>query len=158
MDWDEFFFNLIYEIAKKSKDPSTKVGTVIVNNYNSLVSIGFNGFPRGIKDKPAEVPERYERPNKYLWIEHAERNAIYNAARMGTALDGCRIYLEYYPCSNCCRGLIQCGINEIVIDGRGFAEREAYWNQRWKDDVEISKQMIAEAEIKVRFYGHKCLS
>ncbi len=152
MDFDELYFNLIYEIAKKSKDPSTKVGTIIVNKYNAPVSMGFNGFPRQVRDKIEEVPERYERPNKYLWIEHAERNAIYNAVRMGSSLDNCKIYLEFYPCCDCCRGIIQSGINEIVIDGRGFAAREAYWNQRWKESTDISKQMIQEAGIKIRFY------
>lgn len=153
MDWDEFFFNLNGEIAKKSKDPSTKVGAIIVGPNNEIRAIGFNGLPRKIKDNPVEVPERYERPDKYLWTEHAERNAIYNAARTGTAIEGCRIYLEYYPCSNCCRGLIQSGINEIVIDGRGFIKREEYWNQRWRDDIIISKKMIAEVGMKIKFYN-----
>ena len=105
MNWDEFFFDMIDIIKTKSKDRATKVGTVIVSSDNAVLSIGFNGFPRGVND---DIDERHERTpkGKYLWTEHAERNAIYNAARHGIILEGSRIYLDFYPCARCARAII----------------------------------------------------
>ena len=81
-------------ISTRSKDPHTQIGCVIAGPDKNIRSTGFNSFPRGIKD---DVPERLERPEKYLWIEHADRNAIYAAARCGTPLDGCSMYLPALP-------------------------------------------------------------
>ena len=88
-NWDERFLRLALHISEWSKDPTTRVGCVIVGPSNEVRSIGFNGFPRGVND---DDPSRYDRPAKYMWTEHAERNAIYNAARIGVALENCRMY------------------------------------------------------------------
>jgi len=72
-DWDARFMNLARHISEWSKDRSTKVGVVIVGPENEVRALGYNGFPRGIDD---DAPDRHERPEKYLWVEHAERNAI----------------------------------------------------------------------------------
>ncbi len=77
LSWDELFILQATLIAQKSKDPSTKVGCVIVNDDNVILSTGFNGFPRGIEE---DWKDRWKRPEKYHWVEHAERNAIFNAA------------------------------------------------------------------------------
>ena len=82
--WDDFFFDMCQVVSAKSKDPSTKVGAVIVNSGNSIISTGFNGFPIGIDD---HVESRYERPEKYLWTCHAEENAIAFAARNGALVE-----------------------------------------------------------------------
>ena len=148
MNWDEYFYGILLAVRKKSKYPSTKVACIIVGEDNEVRSIGFNGFPRGVEDDPEKVPERYERPEKYVWFEHGERNAIYNAARMGTPLNGCRLYVTGYPCTDCARAIIQVGIKEIIIgdlDSEGFLER-------WKDQIERSTTMFEEAGIKVRLY------
>ena len=96
-----------------------KVGCVIVGDDNAVLSMGFNGFPRGVDEKSKA---RWKRPEKYHWVEHAERNAIYNAARHGINLNGARVYLNYEPkpCADCTRALIQAGIKEIIGPNRPF--------------------------------------
>uniref|UniRef100_UPI0035253B42 deoxycytidylate deaminase n=1 Tax=Salmonella enterica TaxID=28901 RepID=UPI0035253B42 len=107
MNCDDYFINLARSVSERSKDRSTKVGCVIVGPDNEIRSTGYNSFPRGIND---DAPERHARPEKYLWTEHAERNAIYAAARVGTPLKGCRAYLPWFPCMGCARALVQSGI------------------------------------------------
>jgi len=77
IDWQDYFIGIANQVKLKSKDKNTQIGAVIVGEDNEVVSTGYNSFPRGIDD---DVPERQERPEKYHWFEHAERNAIYNAA------------------------------------------------------------------------------
>lgn len=144
MNWDEFFISLTHAVRKKSKDRSTQVGAVIVGEDNEVLSIGFNGMPRGIDD---ELNSRHERPIKYKWFEHAERNAIYNAARHGIALKGSRIYVYGFPCTDCARAIIQSGIKELIYEswpddpGRG---------ERWNEDLKIAKEMFLESGITIR--------
>ncbi len=109
--WDLRWIQKAHEFADWSKDKSTKVGAVIVNQDNRLVSQGYNGFPGGVNDS---IPYRYERPQKYMYTEHAERNAIYNAARMGTSTKDCTLYTQLFPCVDCARGIIQSGIIRLV--------------------------------------------
>ena len=90
MEWNRYFFNIAEEVKKKSKDKNTQIGAVIVGQDKEIVSTGYNSFPRGIDDNKIE---RQEKPEKYFWFEHAERNAIYNAARIGVSTKGCTIYL-----------------------------------------------------------------
>lgn len=152
MDWETYFFDIISSLKAKSKDPSTKVGCVISSKDNDTVATGFNGFPRGVEDSIDIVPDRYERPKKYSYIEHAERNAIYSAAKRGISLDGCKLFLEWYPCCECMRAIIQSGIKEVVINGdsKDFNNEELI--KRWKDSVEISLVMAKEAGIKITIY------
>ena len=82
--WDQYYLDICKVVASRSKDPNTQIGCVIIGPNREIRSTGYNSFPRGIRD---DVPERLVRPTKYLWIEHAERNAICNAARAGTATD-----------------------------------------------------------------------
>ncbi len=98
--WDQYYLEICKVVAARSKDPNTQIGCVIVGPNHEIRSTGYNSFPRGIRD---DVPERLVRPTKYLWIEHAERNAICNAARAGTATEGCTIYVEIMPCMDCGR-------------------------------------------------------
>ena len=150
ISWDEYFFDMLPQIRKKSKDPSTQVGCIIVAPDHSPVSMGFNGFPRGVQDKIAEVPQRYERPTKYLYTVHAERNAIFAAAKKGVALDGCHLYLEWYPCADCMQGIIQVGIVEVVINASTPFFNDPVLYERWKDHIEASKAMAAEAGVIIR--------
>lgn len=98
-------------VASKSKDPSTKVGAVIVGEDDEILSIGFNGFPRGVRE---DLPERWERPEKYEWVVHAEENAILNAARVGTSLKGATLYVGGHPCASCAGSIVQAGISTVV--------------------------------------------
>lgn len=142
-EWDSYFMAIAKEVAKKSKDRSTKVGCVVVGPDNEILTTGYNGFPRGIDDN---VEERHQRPLKYAWTEHAERNAIYNAARTGTRLKGSRIYLPWFPCMDCARAIVQSGIVEVVC-----YEPDPQQDERWQESFDNSKRLFDEAEIQVRF-------
>lgn len=142
--WDTRWMDLAKFIASWSKDRSTKVGAVIVDHRNVLLSIGWNGFPRGLND---DIDERHERPIKYKWFEHAERNAIYNAASKGIELLDATIYIPWYPCADCARAIIQSGIVEVVVV-------EPDWDdERWGDDFKMVKEMFDEVQLHVRFYS-----
>lgn len=143
--WDERYMGLSRHIAEWSKDRSTKVGAVIVGPDNEPRSMGYNGFPRNVDD---DVEERHERPVKYKFTEHAERNAVYNAARVGIPLKGCRIYVPWIPCSDCARAIIQSGITEIVTDNIDVPER-------WRDDFLVALELLDEAGILIRFPNSK---
>jgi dCMP deaminase len=152
MNWDEYFFDIIGSISKKSKDPSTMVGCLIVSPNNEIVSSGFNGFPRGVEDNPTVVAERYERSQKLLFTEHAERNAIYAAARRGTPLEGCKIYIEWHPCADCMRAIIQTGIKEIITNGRSGLFNDEALQDRWSKHIQASETMAKEAEVEIRIW------
>ena len=129
-------------VASRSEDGSTKCGTVIVGMGNQVISTGYNGFPRGIKN----TPERNERPLKYSFFEHSERNAIYNAARSGVSTLGATIYVTGYPCCDCVRAIIQAGIVRVIIPGERNQEG---FEERWKESIAVSKEMLAEAGIQL---------
>jgi len=135
---DQVFLKIAKDVSSLSKDTSTKLGAVIVNEDNVIQSIGYNGFPRGVNDN---IEERYERPLKYKWFEHAERNAIYNFARQ--FLKGSSIHLTWIPCTDCARAIIQVGIAEVIIE-------ETNVEDRWKEDFTQSLIMFKETGIKVR--------
>jgi dCMP deaminase len=116
---------------------------VIVGPAHEIRSTGYNSFPRGIRDT---VPERLERPEKYLWIEHAERNAIYNAARAGTPLQGCTIYVEVTPCMDCARAIVQAGIARVIVDADRMRQ---YSSKRYDEEFKKVKVLLKEAKIKV---------
>ncbi len=145
MNKHHYFLAMLGGIASASKDNSTKVGCIIVGPDNEIRSTGYNSFPRGIDDNRAE---RQDRPLKYFYVEHAERNAVYNAARVGIPLKGCRIYQDFWPCADCARAIIQAGIIEIVVSGDGIEGKTQYWNERWQASIEASKAMLAEAEVR----------
>lgn len=130
-------------VASKSKDRSRHVGCIITGPDNEIRSTGYNSFPRGINDN---VESRHQRPAKYLWTEHSERNAIYNAARMGTALKGCRLYTTLMPCMDCARAIVQAGIIEVVTN-----TVTELGNAAWMDQFSCTECLFGEANIKLRF-------
>lgn len=144
MSWDAYFHKLVGVVASKSKDRSTKVGCIIVGPDNEIRSTGYNGFPRGVND---DVDERHERPAKYQWTEHAERNAIYNAARHGTPLGGCTAHLGWFPCVDCARALIQAGIVELVCDEPDLN------HPTWGKDFVTAKVLLSEGGVRVRYFN-----
>ena len=141
--WDVRFLRLALEVSTWSKDRSTQVGAVIVGEDRSPGPYGYNGFPRFIDD---EKEERHSRPSKYDWTEHAERNAIYNAARMGVALKGSTIYVTHVPCADCARAIIQVGITRVVTIASSM---EGGFSERWSEAAEITREMLAEANIPI---------
>jgi dCMP deaminase len=142
--WDKKFISLAKEVASWSKDRSTKVGCVIVGPKHDVRALGYNGFPRGANDCN-EV--RHTRPLKYKWTEHAERNALYNALLSGTSVEGCTAYLQWHPCTDCARGLIQSGIAEVVCTNPADDKD----NAKWGEDLAIAAEMLAECGVTVRY-------
>lgn len=130
-----------------SKDESTKVGALIVGEDGEPLSWGYNGFPRGADD---EKKERHERPLKYIWSEHAERNAIYNAARSGIRLLGGRIYINTMPCCvDCARAIIQSGIKTVCLESSAF-DRSNPRAEAWMGNWKIIEEMFHECGVEVK--------
>lgn len=135
--WDKRFLQMAELVSTWSKDPSTKVGSVVVNDRRRILATGYNGFPRGIMD----FQQRYEnREEKYKLVVHAEMNAVYNATWNGVSLDGATIYTTGLPtCSECAKGLIQVGIKRIVC---GFPkEISKTWENSFNDTLRILKEI-----------------
>ena len=145
--WDEFFMLHVYLVASKSKDPSTKIGAVIVRD-NVLISEGYNGFCRKVNDN---AMERWKRPEKYLWIEHGERNSIYNAARNGIKTLDAIMFTNGLPCCDCARSVIQAGIKEVVLHTQWENEWKNIMQEKWNGHDVISAQMFKEAGVNVRY-------
>jgi dCMP deaminase len=142
-DWDLRFLGLAEYIGTWSKDRSTRVGCVIVGEHKEIRAIGYNGFPRGVDD---DLDDRHARPVKYKWTEHAERNAIFNAARAGISIDGCAMYVPWFPCMECARAIVQSGIATLV------AYRPDVSHPTWGEDFRLSITLFEETGVKVRFY------
>lgn len=142
--WDRHFYEDAVHVARKSKDRATKCGCVIVNQHQVVLTSGWNGFPRGVND---DIDARHERPAKYLWTEHGERNAIYNAAAEGVALRDSTAYVTGMPCCDCARALIQAGIRRLVTI-------EPDWNSAHIQSTQhpmVSLQMFSEALVNITF-------
>jgi len=135
------------EISAQSKDPSSKVGVVIADDAGNVLSEDYNHFPPGIDDNMEIRPERWERPLKYDYIGHGERNAIFEAAKKGVALDGSRIVLNWYPCINCAQAIISTGIKELVAVTPDFE------HERWGKDFQFVDALLKEAGIKQRLFA-----
>jgi dCMP deaminase len=145
MNWKEYFRGIAHQVKLKSKDRYTQIGAVVVGSDNQIVSTGYNSFPRGIDDS---VDERQERPEKYYWFEHAERNSLYNAALIGVSTKGCTMYLTCgIPCSDCARGIINSGIKKIVCERVGGAV-----GKKWEEHAKRSIEMFNEAGVKIEYY------
>jgi dCMP deaminase len=141
MKWERRFLRLAEHIADWSKDPSTRVGCVVVGPDREIRSTGFNGFPRGIADTAERLSNR---DLKYPLICHAEENAIMHAARIGISLRGCSAYVTWPPCTRCARSLVQAGISRVLYPA-GLAIPE-----RWREDFELSNELLSEARVEVQ--------
>jgi len=140
------FVGVAKAAAALSKDPSTKVGCVVVDDDGSVLSLGYNGFPRGVDD----LPQRYaDRDTKLIFVAHAESNAIAQAARHGVRLLGSTMVLTaLYPCMNCAKQIIQAGIKRV------YAPRMSKdVNEQWKLERDRSVVMFIEAGVTVEEYG-----
>jgi dCMP deaminase len=138
---DEWFMKQVYLTAERSKDPSSKIGAVLVKDGN-IIGSGYNGFSRKVLD----LPERYNnRETKYKFVVHSEVNAILTCARMGISTLNSVLYTNSLPCHNCMKEIIQAGIKEVVIHKQWSMN-----HSKWKESIEISQTMLKEAEISVR--------
>lgn len=140
ISWDEYFMGIALLSAKRSKDPSTQVGACIVNQFNKIVGIGYNGFPIGCSDDV--LPWRREaneiNKTKYPYVVHAEANAILNSTK---DLHDARMYVGLFPCNECAKLIIQSGISEIVFLSDKYKDTDSH---------KASKRMFKLAGVKCR--------
>ena len=140
--WDEYFMGIAQMSALRSKDPSTQVGACIVDPNHKVVSIGYNGMPRGIDEDKIPWGHGEGLESKYLYVCHAEFNAILNT-RDGSRLDGCTLYVTLFPCNECTKAILQVGIKEIVYLDDKYAGQTTF---------EASRKMLDMMGVKVRRY------
>lgn len=137
--WNKRFLALAEHIASWSKDPSSQIGAVIVDDNRRIVSMGYNGFPRGVVDSSDRLNNR---EIKYKMVLHAEENAIMFAKQN---LDGCSLYVtKMPPCSHCAALIVQSGIKKVYAPLNEIPER-------WRESVELTKQMFKEGGVKLEF-------
>lgn len=119
-----------------SKDPNRKVGAIMLAPDSlQILSMGYNGMPRGIKE---DNEAKWQKPQKYFFVEHAERNCVYNASRHGTPLQGSIAIVTMFPCADCARALIQAGVKTIVTKSPDFSD------PRWGEHFKVSNDMFME--------------
>ena len=138
ISWDEYFMGIALLASMRSKDPNTQVGACIVDRNNIILSTGYNGFPMGCSDD--EFPwDRSGEDTKYPYVVHAELNAILNSG--GKDLRGASIYVALFPCNECAKAIIQCGIQEVVYLSDKYANEKS---------TIASKRMLQAAGVKLR--------
>jgi dCMP deaminase len=137
--WSRRYLDVAKEVATWSKDPSKKIGAIAVGDKGQILSQGYNGFPRGVKD----TDNRYDvREEKYKYVVHGEMNCIYNACNSGVSLNGATLYVTGLPvCSECAKGIIQVGINKVVM------EYPKDIPDFWRESMLLTKQMFQEAGV-----------
>lgn len=141
ISWDEYFMGIALLSANRSKDPNTQVGACIVSNDNRILSIGYNGAPRGLHDDIMKWDREGDFLNtKYAYVCHGELNAILNYRG---DLSGSKIYVALFPCNECAKAIIQAGIKEVIYKDDKYAD---------KDSTIVSKALFDEANVKYRKY------
>ena len=147
ISWDEYFMGVAQLAARRSKDPNTQVGACIVSEDNKILSMGYNGFPRGCSDDEFPWGKEHQDDDpynaKYFYSTHSELNAILNYR--GGSLEGSKLYVTLFPCNECAKAIIQSGIVKVVY------EREYY-------SSEASKRMFEEAGVECVKYGEGSIS
>ena len=142
ISWDEYFMGVAKLAALRSKDPNSQVGSCIVSQDNKILSIGYNGFPRGCSDDEFPWARIGETLNtKYVYVTHSELNAILNYR--GGSLEGSKLYVSLFPCNECSKAIIQSGISEIIYADDKYADTAS---------VIASKKMLDAAGVHYRKY------
>ena len=139
LDWDTTFMGMAYLIARRSKDPKTQVGAVIVNSENIVTGLGYNGFPRGISDDEWSWGDE-----KHAAVIHAEANAILNSNQ--ASLKDCRLYVPFFTCNECAKLVIQSGIREVI-----FCETKHYFNEKYR--MKEARKMYCLAGVSSRQFS-----
>ena len=146
LDWDEFFMGIAMMAAKRSKDPSSQVGACLVDDNHKVISIGYNGMPVGVDDEVIPWGHGEGLDSKYLYVCHAEFNAVLNA-KDGSALRDSTIYVTLFPCNECAKALIQVGVKKVI-----------YADDKYHDHIEeaASRRLLDMAGIPYeRYSGRK---
>jgi dCMP deaminase len=144
--WAHHYLGLAYKTASLSKDPSTKVGAVIVGKRKEVRSTGYNGFPRGIEDRAIRFASREE---KLLYTIHAEANSLYNALLTGVSVEGSIIVTTHFPCTECAKAIIQCGITEVISD-----MPSSDYLDRWEQSIRHANSLFMEAGVSCAFFSY----
>lgn len=144
-EWNVWFMQGVYWVASKSKDPKTKIGALIVKDKR-IISTGYNGIPIGVND---DNKNRHQRPEKYKWYEHGERNALYAAAKYGIDTNDATLYTNALPCADCARGIIQSGIKNVYIHQQFNDLCNATQREQWKGHDNVTFMMLNEADVNV---------
>ena len=153
ISWDEYFMGIALLSSYRSKDPSTQVGACIVDKNNKIMSVGYNGFPIGCSDD--DFPwdrDGDEFDTKYPYVCHAELNAILNSG--GRSLQGCKIYVALFPCNECAKAIIQCGIKEVIFISDKYRDSVNNRVSRRMFDaagVSYKKITLSRDELKISF-------
>lgn len=137
-DWPYRYLNLASHVAAWSKDPSTKVGSVIFRPDGSIISLGYNGFARGADDS---VERMLDRETKLRLTIHAEENAILAAGRNGTPLEGAEVAVTHHPCASCASKLVQSGIRTVYY----WSDQE--FESRWVKDLALSEEVMKDIKV-----------
>jgi len=142
--WDRRFFAVCDLVASWSEDVERGVGCVIVGDAFEVRATGYNGLPRGV----THSVERLQRDGgeRFLWIEHAERNALFNAARAGVSVAKCTLYSNCFPCAHCARAIIQSGI--MAVKTIYFPPNDPMFA---REDLRTTA-MLSEAGVTLAFY------
>lgn len=146
MSWDELFLRHVYLIGSKSRDISSKLGSVIIRE-NRIIGSGYNGLPQHVD---YDINERHDRPLKYSFYEHSERNSLYNCAREGISTKGAILITNGIPCVDCARGVIQSGIKEVCYHKQWQDKQYEIYEGKWTESLKLSWQMFMEAGVRVR--------
>ena len=144
-NWDEWFIKLVYLIASKSKDKSSKIGAVLVKD-TQIISTGYNGFPMGVNDN---VLDRHERPKKYHYVVHAEVNCLFLAARNGGCTNNCAVYTNVISCVECAKGMINAGIKKLIYHKQCQDQLEKFPIEKWQEQKEIVETMLRESGVEL---------
>ena len=153
ISWDEYFMGVSLLASMRSKDPSTQVGACIVSDENKIMSVGYNGFPRGCSDDdfPWERSAENSNDTKYPFVCHAELNAILNAG--GQDLRGARIFVALFPCNECAKAIIQSGIKEVVYSRQvqGYRPRSRRVRECLKAQESSSRSSNSDKKLEIDF-------
>lgn len=142
INWDEYFMGIAMLSGERSKDPNSQVGACIVSQDNKILSMGYNGFPIGCSDDKISWEREGEfTETKYPYVCHAELNAILNYT--GTSLRGSKAYVTLFPCNECAKAIIQCGIKEVIYMSDKYADT---------DSTKVSKKMFDMCNVKYTKY------
>jgi dCMP deaminase len=139
LKWINRYMGLAKHVASWSEDNKKQVGSVLTRD-NRVISLGYNGLPTGVETKP----ERFEKDIKLNYFEHAERNCIFTAAKMGHSTMNCTLYSTFFPCPDCARAIIQSGIVHLIT-------MEMDPQSSWFNKMKISEEMLQEAGIKITY-------
>lgn len=143
ISWDEYFMAVAKLAGMRSKDPNSQVGCCIVSADNKILSMGYNGFPRGCSDD--SFPWARENPDplktKYVYVTHSELNAILNYR--GGSLEGSKLYVSLFPCNECAKAIIQAGIRTVIYDDDKYDKTPS---------VMASKMMFQASGVEFRHY------